>query len=253
MTFLELTEEEAAVEQAENERKGGLLFEEIDAADEPEAAPASVTAEPAAPAQPVQPQPVQPQPTSQVSQPQPAAQSGGTEHLLTQLLEKFSYDVLSAQIRQTVEQQVAVELAKELAARGIDAVSAAATAVDSAISGTAATGSAAASIPVETAPEEPADSGAYDFKLDDTADTEDFYGDSDEEEDDEDLDFFNTSADSDESSGSDFDLMGMLSQLADEMDDITPIDVMDAYGEEVVDISLEDLVKYVKKNIYHQK
>ena len=47
--------------------------------------------------------------------------------------------------------------------------------------------------------------------------------------------------------------MGMLTQLADEMDDITPIDVMDAYGEEVVDISLEDLVKYVKKNIYHQK
>ena len=73
-----------------------------------------------------------------------------------------------------------------------------------------------------------------------------------EEEYEEEDSFFNISEEDTGEEDNDFDLMNMLTQLADEMEDITPIDVMDAYGEEVVDISLEDLVKYVKKTIYHQ-
>ena len=296
VTFMELTEEEAAVEAAEKERKSRIQFEEVDEADEPvevltpetipvvQTKPAQAVQEAPTPQTAVPEQAVPVQPTSQSAQAQqpayaqPSAQAtqpSGTEHLLTQLLEKFSYDVLSAQIRQVVEQQVASELAKELAARGIDAASTAA-AAGSAVAGAMAAGSAAS-----TVPEGPKDIGTYDFSLDrkdeietddidsESIETDDIETDASESEkedffdtynsektetdEDEELDFFNSSADSEESSGNDFDLMGMLTQLADEMDDITPIDVMDAYGEEVVDISLEDLVKYVKKNIYHQK
>ena len=304
VTFLELTAEEAAVEAVEKERKGRIQFEEVDVADEPEKAPAPEVI-PDVQTTPVQPaaQAVQAQPESQAASSmqtmqaqqttpvQTDAQPGGTEQILLQLMEKFSYDVLAAQIRQTVEQQVAVELAKKLAAHGIDAASTTAAAAGSVISGmAAAAGRSAASGSLENVQEEPSDSGTYDYNPDHTEDIDsdsietddiktndiktddirtaayefdeeeddekalfDTYSSEDTETDEEDLDFFNSSADSEESSGSDFDLMGMLTQLADEMDDITPIDVMDAYGEEVVDISLEDLVKYVKKNIYHQK
>ena len=49
-----------------------------------------------------------------------------------------------------------------------------------------------------------------------------------------------------------FDLMSVLTQLAEEMEEVTTIDAMDAYGEKVVDITLEELVKYVQKTIYHR-
>ncbi len=336
VTFLELSEEEAEEEAEKNaekeasKAKPSMLFEEVDAADEP---PAEYVSE-------VQPAPAQ---TSRTEQPMQQTQTastssvqpGGTEQLLTQLLEKFSYDSLSAQIRQTVQQQVAVELAKELAARGIDATQTAQVPAKSSIpetpddlekhhdTGAGDTGRQAAdNLDTDTYGTDDFDADDYDmddfgtdslgtdslgtdsfgtddfdtddFDADDfdieDKDTEDkdienmhiaasaksaeadydtedddlfspdrteksgtYAQDNYDEDEDEDDDFFSSPDDSDQSSGSEFDLMGMLTQLADEMDDITPIDVMDAYGEQVVDISLEDLVKYVKKNIYHQK
>ncbi len=331
VTFLELSEEEAADEAAKAkpsvqfeevdaskepvERKSSIQFEEVDATDEPYGIASEPQNEQVQTSRAAQPAQVDAQ--SQTASTS-SAQPGGTEQMLTQFLEKFSYDSLSAQIRQAVQQQVAVELAKELAARGIDAAQTARTASNSYMPETKAdindtyssdidnndtngndvdvddidtddfdiddfdmedmgidnfdTEEAAKPTEAETEnaddltgtensnPE--ADDEEDDFFATDTAEQSDTYiqdekdsddEDYDEDEDEDDDDFFGGSADSDNSSGSDFDLMGMLTQLADEMDDITPIDVMDAYGEEVVDISLEDLVKYVKKNIYHQK
>ena len=264
VTFLELTEEEAEAE--------ATPVPESESEPEPEPQPAPAP----------EPQPA-PAPQAMSTAPaQPGSSSGGTEQLLTQLLEKFSYDVLSAQIRQAVEQQVALKVAEELAARGIDAAQSLHKPEEPEVSGTESEESYAYDLIRDDADDTETDAGSPEedatdsedsymdlfsdddddvFGTDSTEDDTDSYEeaeDEDEEEeeedddDDDELDFFNSSDDSDKSSDSEFDLMGMLTQLADEMDDITPIDVMDAYGEEVVDISLEDLAKYVKKNIYHQ-
>ena len=250
-----------------------------------------------------------------------AVGAGATEMVLTQLLEKFSYDSMSAQIRQAVQEQVAAELKKELEARGIDSSQPVETYSKKASSDSGRedldieklrtedldaddldTGEQA--MPDYSGADDSSDDDDYSFDMGESEDNdEDFYaaskdsydddveedesgffggseeeypqeedesgffgssenededgffGSSEEEyqdEDDEDS-FFGNSESETEDSDDGFDLMSMLTQLADEMEDITPIDVMDAYGEEVVDISLEDLIKYVQKTIYHQK
>ncbi len=214
------------------------------------------------------------------------AGAGATEMVLTQLLEKFSYDSMSAQIRQAVQEQVAVELKKELEVRGIDSSQPVETyrGADSTsdednysfdMGGDEDNEDDFFATPeeqevseedesYEEAPyeEEPYEEASYEeetsedsYEDDDEEDESSFFGSSEEEyqdEDDEDSFFGNSESETDDPDNG-FDLMSMLTQLADEMEDITPIDVMDAYGEEVVDISLEDLAKYVQKTIYHQK
>ena len=51
-----------------------------------------------------------------------------------------------------------------------------------------------------------------------------------------------------EDEASDFDIMGLLMKQAKEMENIGPIEMMDAYDEQVVDISLDELAAYVLKH-----
>ena len=357
ITFLELTEEEAAEEQAEADAKkaeaeakreeaeaeaaeadtkksSGFLFEEVDEEDMPPTATAGAASMEASAASAGAARTMAADMgaaaaglASGIPAAAPAAAAPGTaEVMLTQLLEKFSYDSMAAQIRQAVQQQVAVELKKELEARGIDSSQSAeayrsrkdrptnaedsfgeeafekqdpdmysfgAEDIDTEVIGTEDIDTEDIDtedflpedfeediFKTEEQPEaeeaEEDETGFFDMGEDeagffDMGEDEDSDSQEDTEEpleeaeasDEEDAEeyeeeyeeedsFFNISEEDTGEEDNDFDLMNMLTQLADEMEDITPIDVMDAYGEEVVDISLEDLVKYVKKTIYHQ-
>ena len=44
-----------------------------------------------------------------------------------------------------------------------------------------------------------------------------------------------------------FNLMDILMEQAADMDDIGPIEMMDVYDEEVVDVTIEELVAYIRK------
>ena len=245
VTFTELTEEEALAEEESKpspslNTKSNITFEEVTEED--------VNPEPRALKEEVKAEPIQ-NIKAEESVPCVRAdfdmsngrQSNQTELVLANLLEKFSYDSLSAQIQDVVKQQVAIELAKELKARGIE---------DDTDTGT------------DSTPKSGGSNNDFFEGLNVTGDESDKTNDLDEDEYDEDVETFsesdeeetsNDTAASDESADDNFDLMSMLKKLAVEMDEVTPIDVMDSYGEEVVDVSLEDLVKYIQKNIYHQK
>ena len=245
VTFTELTEEEALAEEESKpspslNTKSNITFEEVTEED--------VNPEPRALKEEVKAEPIQ-NIKAEESVPCVRAdfdtsnvrQSNQTELVLANLLEKFSYDSLSAQIQDVVKQQVAIELAKELKARGIE---------DDTDTGT------------DSTPKPGGSNNDFFEGLKVTGDESDKTNDLDEDEYDEDVETFsesdeeetsNDTAASDESADDNFDLMSMLKKLAVEMDEVTPIDVMDSYGEEVVDVSLEDLVKYIQKNIYHQK
>lgn len=66
----------------------------------------------------------------------------------------------------------------------------------------------------------------------------------DDAEDDETLQ--GDSTDSAERSG-EFNLMDILMEQAADMDDVGPIEMVDIYDEEVVDITIEELVAYIRK------
>ncbi len=245
VTFTELTEEEALAEEESKpspslNTKSNITFEEVTEEDvnpEPRALKEEVKAEPI---QNIKAEERVPYVRADLDTSN-VRQSNQTELVLANLLEKFSYDSLSAQIQDVVKQQVAIELAKELKARGIE---------DDTDTGT------------DSTPKSGGSNNDFFEGLKVTGDESDQTDDLDEDEYDEDVETFsesdeeetsNDTAASDESADDNFDLMSMLKKLAVEMDEVTPIDVMDSYGEEVVDVSLEDLVKYIQKNIYHQK
>ncbi len=191
-------------------------------------------------------------------------ESSQTELVLANLLEKFSYDSLSAQIQDAVRQQVAIELAKELKARGIDASQDNDTDLSVKLSDVKFSGNN------NEFPEDlnvtkddskqikDIDKKEYEEEYEyDDAETE-VEADEDDDgyeifSDDDEVESSNDTVEALDTTDENFDLMSMLKKLAIDMDDVTPIDVMDSYGEEVVDVSLEDLVKYIQKNIYHQK
>lgn len=245
VTFTELTEEEALAEEESKpspslNTKSNITFEEVTEEDvnpEPRALKEEVKAEPI---QNIKAEERVPYVRADLDTSN-VRQSNQTELVLANLLEKFSYDSLSAQIQDVVKQQVAIELAKELKARGIE---------NDTDTGT------------DSTPKSGGSNNDFFEGLKVTGDESDQTDDLDEDEYDEDVETFsesdeeetsNDTAASDESADDNFDLMSMLKKLAVEMDEVTPIDVMDSYGEEVVDVSLEDLVKYIQKNIYHQK
>lgn len=187
------------------------------------------------------------------------AQTGAMaiEQMLTQILQKFSYDSMTSEIRRAVKEQVE----KELVARGIDP--------DAPIANFAGRAGKEEQ-PTEIITEEPIteekqDESAEAFVTSERPEeTQDFtesgsYGNAEEEEPYDDFfggdaDFAGFLADDDEEASTeddDFNLMELLQKQAKQMESVTPIDTMDAYGDEVVDITLEDLVKYIQKNIYH--
>ena len=278
VTFTELTEEEAQAEELEEKlrqlesreqqqksmvtfeeepahqdapKSSHITFEEVSEEEAPttSAAPVmteAVTATPAPVATPVR------------EQPAASMEPTAVEQMLTQILEKFSYDSMASEIQRAVREQVE----KELAARGIELtapvnVRAAQPDEKAAAEETITkepipeeTEEEPMEVPRDASTEESADASAEDdtageevmdtlFGTEDTDD--DFFGSNDED------DFFS----SDDEADGGFDFMEMLKQQASQMEEITPIDTMDAYDEDVVDITLEDLAKYIQKNIYH--
>lgn len=257
VTFTELTEEEAEAEELEQlrkemlqeqekqQKKPAVIFEEVPA--EPETVEEQQTA-----AEPIG----SVVPTGSVAPIGSMAPTGSMaiEQTLTQILQKFSYDSMTNEIQRAVKEQVE----KELVARGIDPEAPLKNFTDRTEEAKQPEEAPAIeeTVPEETVTEEPA---AEEFVSEESvseepvADTEgfaesedydDFFGDG--------ADFAGFLADDDESTEEeDFNLMEMLQKQAKQMESVTPIDTMDAYGDEVVDITLEDLVKYIQKNIYH--
>ncbi len=245
VTFTELSEEEALEEESNlapaQNAKSNITFEEVKEDINPE---------------PVIKEEVKTEPLKNIRteertpyvQPNTVAisrESSQTEQVLANLLEKFSYDSISAHIQDTVKQQVAVELAKELKARGIEDDS------DIEANTSSYKESREPLEDIKVSKDESFD--IEDTDEDEDIDEEDAFASSKFDED-EPSNYEDDSDDTtDEEADDNFDLMSMLKKLSVEMDEVTPIDVMDSYGEEVVDVSLEDLVKYIQKNIYHQK
>lgn len=197
-----------------------------------------------------------------------AAQTGAMaiEQMLTQLLQKFSYDSMTSEIQRAVKEQVE----KELVARGIDPDAPIETFAGRAGKEEQSTEEKTnASVAEKTIPEEPIAVEAQDESMetfetsgqpkeDEEVTESGTYGNAEEEPYDDffgdDADFAGFLADDDEEASTeddDFNLMELLQKQAKQMESVTPIDTMDAYGDEVVDITLEDLVKYIQKNIYH--
>ncbi len=245
VTFTELTEEEALAEEeikpsTSSNTKSNITFEEVKEEDLDSESQTLKEEVKAAPIQNIKTEESAPYIHADFDATN-VRQSNQTELVLANLLEKFSYDSLSAQIQDAVKQQVAIELAKELKARGIE---------DDIDAGS------------DSTPKSGGNNKDFFEDLKVTSDESNQTDDFDEEEYDDDVETFsepdedetsNDTVASEESTDDNFDLMSMLKKLAVEMDEVTPIDVMDSYGEEVVDVSLEDLVKYIQKNIYHQK
>lgn len=282
VTFTELTEEEAQAEELEEklrqleaqeqQKTSAVTFEEMEEEPLPVQAPKTshitfeeVTEEPDATAAT---ETVAPIPVPVPAAPAAAASMEPTavEQMLSQILEKFSYDSMASEIQRAVREQVE----KELAARGIDLTAPVNnTQPEKATAEEPIPEEVTEEIPEETSeeisgeteeePMEEAVEESTDVSAEeDTAGEEvmdslfgteneddDFFGITAEDDD----DFFGS--DDDDESDDGFDFMEMLKQQASQMEDITPIDTMDAYDEEVVDITLEDLAKYIQKNIYH--
>ena len=242
VTFAE-EKEEPVEEKAPN--TSHITFEEV--AEEPAATVTAATipvpaAAPVPAAIPV-PTPV-PAPAAPV-QPAASMEPTAVEQMLSQILEKFSYDSMASEIQRAVREQVE----KELAARGIDLTAPVnvaqpeKAAVQEPIPEEEQVEEPIGAIEEESVEEvteeseeeqEPEDDAAGEAVMDTLfgMDDDDFFGDAEETDD-------------------GFDFMEMLKQQASQMEEITPIDTMDAYDEEVVDITLEDLAKYIQKNIYH--
>lgn len=237
VTFTELTEEEA--QEAAEEPVTPTATEPVTPVPVP--APAAIPVPTPAPVVSTTTTPAQ----SAVSM-EPTA----VEQMLSQILEKFSYDSMASEIQRAVREQVE----KELAARGIDLTAPVNnTQPEKATAEEPIPEEATEEIPEETSEEiseeteeEPMEEST-DVSAEDDAAGEDvmdtLFGTDDDD------DFFGS--DDDDESDDGFDFMEMLKQQASQMEDITPIDTMDAYDEEVVDITLEDLAKYIQKNIYH--
>ena len=54
----------------------------------------------------------------------------------------------------------------------------------------------------------------------------------------------------DDSADDGFDIMSLLTEQLDSLDNVSSIEMMDAYGETVIDITLEDLAVYIQNTIY---
>ena len=53
-----------------------------------------------------------------------------------------------------------------------------------------------------------------------------------------------SSDEEEEQGGSGFDIMALLAAEAEKLGNISPIDLMDTYGDKVIEISLEDLIAF---------
>ncbi len=85
----------------------------------------------------------------------------------------------------------------------------------------------------------------------DDYDSEQDAKDDDEEDHDYDSDDYDDSdddSDDDDSDDDDMDIFSLLMEQANEMESINPIDMMEVYDENVIDITLEELAAYIAKN-----
>ncbi len=184
-------------------------------------------------------------------------QSQRTEELLAELLSKFSTESISEQIRQTVKAEVSTEMSARNVVSSADLQAEAIRQLEQ----------ESPFVPASVASAAPAPTS----ELASTSDSFDLFGDlfADEEPiDDEDTgatsqplgNIFDFAAqDLGDSLGSDsegsqgggddfgFNIMDLLQEEAQKLDEISPIDEMITYGEDVCDITLAELIAYITK------
>lgn len=155
-----------------------------------------------------------------------------TEQLLAELLAKMSDDNLEIRIQQTIEQEVGRRVAEALSQLNVAAP--------------------------DYKPSEEFNKSEENDDFDDLFnDNDDFEASDEDDSSDDSSDDFNFDDDSlfddDDSSDSGFDIMSLLEEEAEKMAGISSIEQMEIYGEEVIDITIEDLTKYINNKISESK
>ncbi len=197
VSFLEISEEDFAADTAQKEAPQETVLFEVE---EP-AVPERKETEPALSVDvPVAPTPIQPAMPQVIVQ--APSTSGETEKILSELLNRFTYDSMKEEIRRSLRE----ELQTELPARE-ESVPAQETALGSIFNEDAMAQRAA------------------------EAQVADTY----------------TTAENSEDTDSGFDIMAMLLAEAENVKDMSAIDMMIDYDEKIVEISLEDLTSYIIK------
>ena len=191
-----------------------------------------------------------------VSQTVPA--QGGTEKMLGELLEKFSYDSMLREIRRSVREELdKLPGAGNIGTSGITTETAYASSSD-----------IGRAVSADESAEENEDDKLFenfDFNFDpdteaalnaeETEETEEAPVTADEETDSEassasteetqpELPPLITEPESGSDDGEDFDILKMLSMEAESIKNVSPIDLMVEYGEEILEISLDELIRY---------
>lgn len=158
--------------------------------------------------------------------PSDSAEPSATEKLLSELLGKFSYSSMVEEIRRTVRE----EMARELSLNNQRSVGPA-TRQETSSSVAEQTMSAPAVLVQESVPsaeavwEEPPE---FDVGNDEETESAAYHQ--------EDVSF---------------NIMDLLAQQAEKLQDVNPIDMMTAYDEDVIDVSLEELTRYNQKAQHH--
>ena len=177
----------------------------------------------------------------------PAPSGTDTEKLLSDLLGRFSHDAMMEEIRRSVRE----EIGKEMSARQLDEKRFVASDIPETTDDTEDFGS--------TDGTEDSGSGLFDIFSGEADETESLFTDAEEEETEEEdpgsvslgsiFDFADDSGmmdddDDDDSSASSLDLMNLIMQQAENVDSLSPIEMMEDYGDTALEITLEELVQY---------
>ena len=157
--------------------------------------------------------------------------SGETERMLGELLNKFSYDAMIEEIRRSVRQELDKETAERKAQEPV-----------------AAEMPAAEQMPAETETTAPADESTAIGRIEPKkiavdAETGLPIGEPETEEIEEARETEEQPAQSEDAEGS-FDILKMLMNEAKDMKETSPIDLMVEYDEEMLEITLEELIQY---------
>ena len=243
VTFVELTEEEAEAEEMLKPKQSNVLKRSVEVEEKKQTAKAPADEDfddiPEIPDDPAEfaelkKKSTRPVPTENVQIPQVVVQapatSGETERILGTLLDRFSYESMIQEIRRSVREELEKELAERVPAQ-TPAYSDEYEEDDTA--GTTSGGTSLGSIFNQAALDERRRE-AEEAAAASAAEDEDEYG----------IDDLSTDLPTDDDSEGGFDIMKMLMIEAQNMETISPIDMMQEYEEEILEITLEELVQY---------
>ena len=163
----------------------------------------------------------------------PESKVGTTEEMLAQLLGKFSYDTLAAEIRRSVKEEVAA--AGVAAAAPVQTAWEEAPAVKAAAPSSDDFSAALFAESVEDGSESDAESVAFASIFNEDALEEAARLDAEE------------GGGSEDDGDDEFDIMALLDNEVKKMEDNSPIDMMDVFGEKVIKVSLAELTEYNAK------